>query len=1364
MKLNLNLYNKLSRKALNRCKTSLWMLLLLCFLPSVNSARENVFNFHHYTNEDGLPSSYVKSVVQDKLGFMWMATRVSVVRFDGSRFIEFPAYNEFGEETDLFCNKVFMYNDSLLVARTNRGRYYYFDQDNETFHAYMKLNNLGQTQSLMPAADGYWLCRNDELLFFDSATGRLTGINEKLEFSNLPDKHKFLQHYNNKNKIVALTDTGILLWIDIENSEVKSFNVREQVNPMLVRLYYIDYNSNIWFGEESNGLLRLNTQTGNITRYSKDKAGNKRLPHNMVHCFTEDADNRIWIGTEAGLSIVDDNENSIHYCRYDPANPNGLNTDPIYDAFCDKDGNVWLGTYFGGLNFWNGKESFFHTWQSGVGKWSLGGNVVSCLNEDQDGNIWVGLEDMGLNMINIENGQVNRYISQNSGLSYNNIHDLHFVDDKTLWIATYTGGINILDIKSKTFTYLNVKNAPNLHSDNIYAFMQVGDSLFVSTSAGVNLYHLRDKTFQSFFPEILNDYQFESMARNGNTLWFSSALSVYYYDIGSGKLHEFDKAPEMANINFVRTDSKQRIWIGDCYDGLCCYNPADESVKFFNPQTGFPGSWMFSLQEADNGWFWVSCNSGLIKFHPENDIYTLFDTNSGIPFNQFNYRASYTDSRGITYFGGNNGMVSFNMNDSLNVDNHKDIRFTGFQLFNKYVQPGVKGSPLDKSLNRSDRITLNHNQNIFTLEFTSFSYASLGRSQYAYYLEGFEDDWNHVGNRNYATYTNLSPGKYTFHVKGYQNEMDTNNEGRTLQIVVKPPIWLSHWAFLVYFILAWGFSIVIYMVGRKLEKSKALVEIERRDKEHSEEINKVKLEFFTNISHELKTPLTLIMGPLKKVLGEEKLSPISRKRLTGIERNSHRLFNLINQLLEFRKVETGREVLKIEKIEIAEYIAEIVRSFESLVESTDIQFAVSTPKPGTEVWIDPGKVERIIFNLLINAFKYTSVSGVVNLKVSLGGKDVKKNGSKELLISVSDSGKGIAPEMIDKVFDRFFHSGDGNMQIKSSGIGLAYVKSLVQLHKGKISVESNPDGLSGSKGTIFSVRLPASEDAYTVDEIVHDALQYVHELPSMVEICDEDCRQLSRTTNANYTYKTIMLVEDNHELVDFMRETLEENYKVYVAYDGTEALEQVRNIKPDLIVSDVMMPRMDGLELTQILKNDIQTSHIPVILLTAKSGAENRLTGLGSGADFYIEKPFYPQELEQNICNILNTRKALIDKFMNDAFVPVSDIAQSESDKLFIEKITEIIKKNLNNTSFDVSELVKEMGLSRSLLHMKLKSIANCSTTEYIRTIKLKEAVKLISSGKCNISEAAYEAGFSSPTYFTRRFKEHYGKSPREYF
>lgn len=1341
------------------------MLLFLCLLSGVNFARENVFNFHHYTNEDGLPSSYVKSMVQDNLGFMWMATRVSVVRFDGSRFVEFPAYNEFGEATNLFCNKVFMFNDTLLVARTNRGRYYYFDQDSETFHSCIKLNNLGQTQSLMPAGNGYWMCRNEDLLFFDFASGRLSGINEKLEFCKLPDKYKFLQHYNTNDKIAAITNTGILFWIDIENNEVKSFNVREHMNPLITRLYFIDYDSNVWLGEESNGLFRLNTQTGKITRYSKDETGNKRLAHNMVHCFTEDANQRIWIGTEAGLLIIDDKENSVDYCRYDPANPNGLNTDPIYDAFCDKDGNVWLGTYFGGINFWNGKKSFFHTWQSGVGNWSLGGNVVSCLSEDIDGNIWVGLEDMGLNMINMENGKLSSYTSENSGLSYNNIHDLHFIDDQTLWIATYTGGINILDIQSQTFSYLNMKNAPKLHSDNIYSFMQLGDSLFVSTSAGINLYRLKEKTFQAFFPEILNGYQFESMARNGNTLWFSSALTVYYYDISSGKLHEFDKAPEMADINFVRTDSKQRVWIGDCYDGLCCYNPADESVKFFNPQTGFPGSWMFSLQEADNGWFWASCNSGLIKFHPESDIFTLFDTNSGIPFNQFNYRASFTDSKENIYFGGNNGMVSFNNNDLQQAENPKDIRFTGFQLFNKYIQPGGKGSPLDKSLNRSDKIVLNHNQTIFTLEFTSFSYASLGRCLYAYYLEGFEEDWNHVGNRNYATYTNLSPGKYIFHVKGYQNDMDATGIGRNLQIIVKPPFWLSPWAFLVYFILAWVFSIVIYMVGRNLEKSKALVEIERRDKEHSEEINKVKLEFFTNISHELKTPLTLIMGPLEKILEEERLSPVARKRLSGIERNAQRLFNLINQLLEFRKVETGREVLKIEKIEIAEYIGEIARSFESLVEASDIQFTVSTPKAGTEVWIDPGKVERIIFNLLINAFKYTSVSGEVDLKVTLAGKETKKKGGYELLISVSDSGKGIAPEMQEKVFDRFFHSNDGNKQIKSSGIGLAYVKSLVTLHKGKISVESRQEGSSGGcAGTIFIVRLPISKDAYATDEIVHDAPQYIHELPAMTALYDDDCRQRTSASNAGLRYKTILLVEDNHELVDFMRETLEENYKVYVAFDGTEALEMVKTIKPDLIVSDVMMPRMDGLELTRILKSDLQTSHIPIILLTAKSGAENRLAGLGTGADFYIEKPFYPQELEQNILNILNTRKALIDMFKNDAFVPVANIAQSESDKLFIEKVTDVIRKNLNNTSFDVSELVKELGLSRSLLHMKLKSIANCSTTEYIRMIKLKEAVKLISSGKCNISEAAYEAGFSSPTYFTRRFKEHYGKSPREYF
>ena len=756
---------------------------------------------------------------------------------------------------------------------------------------------------------------------------------------------------------------------------------------------------------------------------------------------------------------------------------------------------------------------------------------------------------------------------------------------------------------------------------------------------------------------------------------------------------------------------------------------------------------------------WVSTENGLIKIDPETNAYVLYDGNSGTAFGQFNFRASYVDKYGNVYFGANNGMVSFNANDNTNISAEKPIVFTGMQLFNKPVHPG-KNTPLNKSINNVDKVVLDYDQNVFTLEFTSFNFSTHGYGNYAYYLENFEKNWNFVSNRTFATYTNMSPGTYFFHVKGSANNLMGDSQDRVLKIVVRPPFYLSVWAFLLYFIFVCLIAMVLYMIGKRLEKSKALVTFERLEKEHAEEINQVKLDFFTNISHELRTPLTLILGPLSKMMEEEKLSPFLRKRLMGIDNNARRLFNLINQLLEFRKIESGKECLQVSQYDIRLLAEEIRESFELISESRDINFKLNFPPDETFVWFDTNRIEKIIFNLLSNAFKFTADGGCVELTLAVVRRDlrlIKKN--QDLQITVSDTGMGIKPQMLDKVFDRFFQIGEGNMNHTGSGIGLAYVKSLVQMHRGQIAVESEL-GI----GTKFTVLIPASKTDFAAVEIAKVAPQLIgHEEVTPLDI-DPDQEVKMSDANGMGHDPIILIVEDNLELLDFMHETLENKYQIYSAQNGNEALEKLKYFSPELIITDVMMPGMDGFELTRIIKSEIKTSHIPVILLTAKSGLDNKLLGLKTGADYYIEKPFYPNILEQNIENILKTRRKLIERYKNDAFITISEIAFSESDKTFIEKLTAAVKSNISDPMMDVTFLLREMNISRSLLHLKLKGLVDCSATEFIRSIRLKEAVKLISSGTCNISEAAYETGFSSPAYFTRRFKEHYGKSPREYF
>ena len=1335
--------------------------LLNFFLPFISFGMDETLSFYHYTNEDGLPSSYVKSIIQDPDGFIWLATRISISRFDGKNFQEFPAFDDEGKQVKLFCDKLFLSPDSVLMARTLTGFYYYFDDNRECFRPCELLNDVGITQAIAPTSDGYWICQNNKVFFLNAKTGNREELSKKFLFFHKPRDVGFLNIMRRKDNLVIMTDRGFILCINDARDLVRSYKIPAELGMSQADLGYLDSQNHAWIGESNHGLICLNLENGKYIFYSKEQTGNHHLPHNLVHCFTEDQQDRVWIGTEAGLALHDPLTDNLKQYNFNLSDPTGLNTDPIYDAFCDKQGNVWLGTFFGGINFWSGEKKFFRTWSSGSDRWKIRGNVVSCLTEDERGNLWIGLEDKGLDKLNMETGEVVHYSEGNGHdrLSYDNLHDLFFLSGNELWIASYTGGINILNTKSNSIRRLNRLNTPGLTSDAVYSFMRVKDSVYISTSEGIVIYAIQKKTFSRLKPDILGTTQFESMAQTDGTLWFSSGSIIYCYIPDRDSLFPFSKIPEMKNINFVKTDSKGQIWIGDCYKGLCRYSEKDGTIKYFNTDTGFPVSWIFSLEEGDNGWFWASSDKGLVKFSPDKRTHILYDSNSGIPFNQFNYRASFRDRAGNIYFGGNNGMVSFNEKKYSHDANEMNIVFTGMQLFNKPVHPG-DNKVLKHSINKVDKIILGYDQNVITLGYTAFSYSSKGRCQYAYYLEGFENGWNYVGDRNFATYTNLNPGTYIFHVKGSMDDIQAKANERLLKITVRPPFWLTNWAFAGYFVLACLFSILVFKVGKNLEKSRSMVVMERREKEHSDEINKVKLEFFTNISHELKTPLTLILGPLSRIMEEENLSPAFRKRLIGIERNANRLFQLINQLLEFRKVETGKEELKVAKCDIQVMMDEIANSFENTVEARDIDFRVHYPQRNLPVWIDAGKVDKIIFNLLSNAFKFTKEGGKIEFSADLIKQDSRSGKTgHDLVISVSDSGKGIRPEMLDKVFDRFFQIEDDHDRHEGSGIGLAFVKSLVILHKGDIKVDSILN-----KGSLFTVKIPVSKKDYSDTELAGHPRQYIPSTEirgSTFDPCPEHdlvhAEKLSRKP-------LILLVEDHIELINFMKETLELKYQIITALNGIKALERLASITPDLIISDIMMPEMDGFEFTHKVKADLHTSHIPVILLTSKSGTENRLAGLMTGADYYIEKPFYPNLLEQNIENILHTRKKLIERFKNDDYVQVGDMACSESDKTFIEKLTILIKSNISDPDLDVSFLVKQMGISRSLLHMKLKGLVGCSSTEFIRAIRLKEAVKLIATGKCNISEAAYEAGFSSPTYFTRRFKEFYGKSPREYF
>lgn len=1334
------------------------ILILQTLLAFSNSER---LKFSHYTNEDGLPSSYVKSITQDQYGFIWLATRSSVCRFDGNEFKTFQACDGKGEVFDLWCKKFFVTSDSVLIAQTTENKYYSFDFALEQFNPCTKVNDLGEVSDLLPSSDGMWIFGESELSFLEAKTNKLLDFAERIDFAVVEHDSKVINLREKDDLLVALSNKNDLLIINKSTNHQRKFTLPSDLIAENVTIFYLDSHNNVWIGEVSKGLYRINLANGFSTRFSSKQTGNNRLLHNLVHSINEDLLGRVWIGTENGLCLWSPYAESFTYYQYDLHNPQGLNTNPLYNIFRDKEGNMWLGTYFGGINFWSNSNNFFEVWQAGTSNYHIGGNAVSCINEDKDGNIWIGMEDMGVNKINAQTGEILKFNTETGkkGLTFNNVHSLLFENDEKLWIATYTGGINILNINTNTFEYISRQTHPNLPSDDIYHLTKSGDSIFIATSNGVAVFNLNTRKMFPFQKETFEGVQVEYMFEGDKNIWFSSQIGVFSLSKTDHSFQKFDKFPFLKNINFVKVDSKNRVWIGDYRHGLCCYDATNDSTCIYNEKNGFPFSWIFSLEEGEANSVWVSGDKGLVKLVPETNEIVLYNRDSDLPFEQFNFRASFKDKDGNIYFGGNNGLVSFNESKKQTQSQELKVVFRGLQLFNQELVPGPE-SPLKQSLNLHPEIHLKYKQNVFTVEYSGLNFQNNGKCQYAYYLENFETSWNYVGNRDFATYTNLSPGEYIFHVKASPDKSEWGTSVNSLKIVIEPPFYMSNWGYLLYFFILVLMIVGFLVVALRIQKSNAMAAIEKREKEYAVELNKAKIEFFTNISHELRTPLTLIIGPLSKILDDESLNLTLKKKLSGVDNNLRRLLALVNQLLDFRKIEVGKETLQVTQGDIRILLTDLKESFVPTAKAKGIHFKLDTDENLNEpIWFDYPKVEKILVNLLSNAVKYTNKGGTVELQARVKNKkDERRAGKKKLILVVKDDGIGIDASKVNQVFDRYFQTNNDELSNTGSGIGLAFVKSLVKLHKGKITVKSEVN-----VGSVFEVHLPVTENEYTEKEIQANS----HQLMSTVKSFDvSDMGNLAPQDKFNSfeNKPAVLVIDDNLELLDFLIEILHDNYHVSTAKTGEEGWEMILANSPDLIISDVMMPGINGFELTKRIKTDIKTSHIPVILLTAKSGIENQFDGLKTGADVYLEKPFYPNLLKINISNILKTRQNLIERFRNDAFIPPVDITHSESDREFVENLTSLIKSNLDKPTLDVTFITSELGISRSLLHLKLKKITDCSATEFVRSIRLREAVILISEGKCNISEAAYQTGFSSPAYFTRRFKEYFGKSPKEYF
>jgi signal transduction histidine kinase/DNA-binding response OmpR family regulator len=956
------------------------------------------------------------------------------------------------------------------------------------------------------------------------------------------------------------------------------------------------------------------------------------------------------------------------------------------------DGSIWLATPTGLLNFDPYQEIFQN--------YKITQNIRS-VKEDKKGNLWIGFNNSsGRGLIKFEKSGKIITITDSSGNRFPWLVNQIIEDnDSTLWVCTGDqGGI----IKVNTFTNkfsIVYKSATTINT----IYKEKTGLIWIGTRENGLL------SFDPFINKITN--HFLSDHHNSQSISGNTVITIFPED-------------------------DYNLWLGTNM-GLNKFNKNSNSFIHFTELDGLPHNWVYLIFKDSKKNLWLSTHKGITKFNPNTKTFCNYDVLHGLIAVDMVGVGCQTEN-GEIYLDSPAGLTRFHP-DSI--------------IDNQYIPPIVITNILvvDKSIFLTDTIDLPFDSDQLYFEFAALSFVRPEKNLYAYKLEGIDKSWIHSGTRRNATYTNLKPGEYIFKVKGSNNDGIWNEAGTSIKIIIHPPWWQTSWAFTAYGILALLFVYSIRMYDLKRHRLKHQLELEHEHAEKLEEIDRMKSRFFTNISHEFRTPLTLIQGPVEQILSDN-LNEKTNKNANLIKNNANNLLYLINQLLDLSKIDSGKLQLNAARLNVISFIKGITMSFESLAIVNSVQLKLNLPSEEIQGYFDKEKLHTIIKNLLSNAFKFTPAGGKIKVTV-------KQNLSEEVQIVVSDTGIGMSDEERKKIFDRFYQVNNTHtLEHGGTGIGLAIAKELVELHKGQISVNSKLN-----LGTEFKITLPLGCQHLDPTEIVKS-----EELPlfEKIEINDSDFvhhLEKNQEKDVNHTTKNIILiVEDNADVREFIKYSLGSEYEYYEAEDGEAGLKKAYHIIPDLIISDIMMPKMNGNDMIRKLKSDQKTSHISIILLTAKSGQENKIEGLETGADEYLIKPFAIKELQLRVCNLLNLRKRLQEKISRGDFSIIKvEKKLSSIDEKFITRIKEVIEKHLSEEEFSIEEFAKEIGMSRTQLHRKIKALVGKSASQYVRSIKLNKAKQMIEEKKGNISEIAYSVGFSSPSYFTHCYKEEFGYPPR---
>lgn len=1359
-------------------------IVILLFIVN-NLFSQNTFENYQFRLVDKENSkSGIYTIAQDQFGFMWMGTNgAGLYKFDG---VNYEAYEQNSKVNNAINSNliyaVYVDTHNRLWIGTDEGLCLYNRNLNTFENINIKKESKNETvisvKSIIEGNNGtlYLGTFNNGLLKLNTATREITAV--KSDISNTAN-YLINSLAKDKNGTIYLgTNLGLKV-VDPLKNEIKKVNIGLN-NDLNIVSMFIDANQNLWIGNGYKGLVKvgLHSKVKEAVSYPITR---KRI----MSILATDSKTILCATENDGLIVV--NDLGVVQKKYvqNKFNSRSLSSNSVWSLFLDNEKRIWLGYYNKGLGIFDKINSKVNIIESLPGNsQSLQTNCVTGIAKDHEGQLWISMEGGGVDVYNPATKNFKHITktdqSYYSGLTNDNITKV-FIDKKqNVWLASWNEGIFVLKKGSRNFINYNTKNTPNLASDNIMSITEdSGGVIWIGTFAkGLHYYTPSDGQFhhcnaKPFRENGITNLDIRNvLADSDDAIWVGSTTGLYKvttkdfvnFSVVSfrNKMSEKLKNHKSTHtINTLYEGKNKEIWIGTDGAGLFSYNKKKDLLKWYINFRGLNEKSISAIAESNDGRIWLSGKKGLTRIDLKNQSTVNYSIYDGLLGNDFNNNAVLKDENGLLYFGSYEGLNYFNPASLVKSKKQLPIYFTDLKLFNKSVKPLEKNSPLIKVISQTKKIILKHDQSVFTIDFIAVNYSFPARNEYAYYLEGFDDSWNYVGNQRSATYTNLAPGNYVFKVKASEKNGVWSQKPVELKIEILPPWWKTSFAYLFYSLLLLAGIHFANQYYQNRFKQKQMIEFEQKKAFQIEKLNNKKLQFFTNISHEFRTPLTLILNPLGDIIKNYSadLPDGVLHKLQTIQKSSDRLSRLINELMDFNKLQFNKMTLQLQLIEVVGFTREIVSYFDEEAISRGIDLQFESNKTVLKDWIDPNMFEKIIFNVVSNAFKVTPDNGKIVVKVAVNEQLVHfpliaaAAVYPSFEVRVEDTGSGLDKKDIKRIFDRFYQVNNLNKAYYgSTGIGLEVVRGFVELHKGIIEVESEL-----GVGTIFKLVFPVGKEFFNENEILFEEFKKEKKI-SFTPVVEKTEAEAEDQEKQDRIY-TVLIVEDNVELRNYLKNELKKEYKVLVAENGKVGLELATQKLPDLILTDVIMPVMNGLELCKNIKADLKTSHIPLLMLSAKALVKDRLEGIDSGADIYLSKPFDMDILKSSLVQLINSRQIMFNKFYN-GITPNAKEKTTTLDNEFIKNVLRYINENISESELSVEDLASKVFLSRSQLYRKIKTLTGVSVNEFIRNVRLEKAKELIELGNDNITEISYKVGFSSPSYFTKCYKDKYGYLP----